>query len=502
MLYQFQKARGRGASLIAITTPDQQSVERSIASSSEDVPVIAMDSVRGLRALNKLGKTSLEVISERAGDMNPEEITDWPSVALLVTALRTKVTLIVHNAHRLVEGQDALRSIQGIMNLRDMFSSIGSTLVLLCTSWVAPPELGSDVLVIDDPLPRDNDRAKQILDLLDSAIGSGCEIDSLRYATEQCVRSTRGLSRYATEQTVSLSLEKDGLDVDQLDSRFVEAINSRQGLTLDTQIVPADDIGGLQNIKNFADKLNDSQIRPDLVVFIDEIDKALAGSATGGDNTGTSQEFLGEILKFMQDEDAQGLISLGPPGTGKSMIARCIGGVLDVPTVALDLGAMKTSKLGESGANIRMALKTLKQLARRTFWVATCNRLESGTVPPELRRRFKRGIWFFDLPNADERNDIWSIKLNQFGLKAQDRPDDSGWTGSDIEGCVEMAWAMNSTLCEVESFLPPPVSKAMASDLEALRRQADGRFISASDPGVYRYQTIEDMNQPKRKMEF
>jgi hypothetical protein len=44
---------------------------------------------------------------------------------------------------------------------------------------------------------------------------------------------------------------------------------------------------------------------------------------------------------------------------------------------------------------------------------------------------------------------------------------------------------MNSTLSEAAEFVVP-VSRSAAEEIEKLRTQADGRFLSASHAGVYR----------------
>lgn len=111
-------------------------------------------------------------------------------------------------------------------------------------------------------------------------------------------------------------------------------------------------------------------------------------------------------------------------------------------------------------------------------------------MPPELKRRFKRGIFYFDLPNADERGAIWKIYEKKFKLPKQKRPSDDGWTGAEIEQCCFTAWDLDVSLVEASTKVVP-VAKSAAKQIEALRNMASGTFLSASHPGVYRKKESE-----------
>jgi SpoVK/Ycf46/Vps4 family AAA+-type ATPase len=59
-------------------------------------------------------------------------------------------------------------------------------------------------------------------------------------------------------------------------------------------------------------------------VFIDEIEKAFAG--TGTDLSGVKTEMTGTILTYMQDREADGIVFVGPAGAAKSAAAKATGG--------------------------------------------------------------------------------------------------------------------------------------------------------------------------------
>ena len=120
----------------------------------------------------------------------------------------------------------------------------------------------------------------------------------------------------------------------------------------------------------------------------------------------------------------------------------------------------------------------------RSLWIATCNSI--GTLPTELRRRFTLGTFFFDLPSPEERAAIWKIYLAKYGVTGE-LPDDQGWTGAEIKECCRKAYRLKLTLKESAEYIVP-VFRSAADQIRTLRQQASGKFVSASNPGVYQFQ--------------
>jgi SpoVK/Ycf46/Vps4 family AAA+-type ATPase len=198
--------------------------------------------------------------------------------------------------------------------------------------------------------------------------------------------------------------------------------------------------------------------------------------------SGVKTEMTGTMLSWMQDRGADGTIFIGPPGAAKSAVAKAAGATAGIPTVAFDLSAMQSSLVGGSGERLRAALQVVDAISQgRSLWIATCNSITS--LPPELRRRFTLGTFFFDLPSAEEREAIWNIYRKRWDLTGE-RPDDEGWTGAEIKECCRKAWRLKLSLHESAEYIVP-VSRSAADQIEALRRQASGRFLSASQPGVF-----------------
>jgi hypothetical protein len=94
------------------------------------------------------------------------------------------------------------------------------------------------------------------------------------------------------------------------------------------------------------------------------------------------------------------------------------------------------------------------------------------------------------LPTAEERETIWEIYLKKYNVSGE-LPNDKGWTGAEIKECCRKAHRLGITLMQAARYIVP-VSRSAAEQIKALRQMAPGKFISASTPGVYRYQE----NQP------
>ncbi len=141
--------------------------------------------------------------------------------------------------------------------------------------------------------------------------------------------------------------------------------------------------------------------------------------------------------------------------------------------------------MGASGDRLRTALKTSEAVSQgRTLFIATCNKI--ATLPPELRRRFTLGTFFFDLPSAEERGTIWKIYTRKYATSGEP-PDDEGWTGAEIEECCRKAYRLKISLQDAARYIVP-VSRSASEEIKSLRLQASGKFISASAPGVYQYE--------------
>jgi hypothetical protein len=298
---------------------------------------------------------------------------------------------------------------------------------------------------------------------------------------KQAAIALTGLPTFQADQIASMNLAQSGIDLPGLWEAKYAAIEQVKGLAIYRGTERYADIGGVPEVKRFLSLLSNGGDPFTSVIFIDEIEKALAGTA--GDTSGTSQDQHQALLTEMQDTDAYGILLIGHPGACKSMIAKATGNEAGVPCIVFDLGATKASLVGESEANIRAALRCIRAMAGgRPLWIGTCNSI--GNLSPELRRRFTLGTYVFELPTTEEQAAIWPIYLKKYGLKKQAIPSVPGWTGAEIKQAAFLAKTLNVPLAESVKFVVPLV-QAAPDRIEKLRREASGRYLSANAPGTY-----------------
>lgn len=485
---QFDIARRAGVPIISINTTDPASTIKRIMVLHSSAPIAQWDVINGVQALTaNLTDTVVNINRLPDGSVNPALATGNPVEALIKTAaLPSSSILFFHNAQlfmdKLSPGGLAAPIIQAVWNMRDAYKKTKKTLVLLSPAFPVPAELEHDVFVIDEQLPSDQDLATLIVRTFTS--------NGLKKPTKKLlptlIDATSGLAEFPIQQIVSMSTTrarngKPKIDIDQLWRRKIEKINNVAGLLIHRTGPRFSDIGGNQNIKDLLLRVARSDNRPRLVVFIDEIEKAL--QAAGQDTSGVTTDQLKVLLTEMQNNGWTGLISYGFPGTGKSALAKAFGQEAGAITVEADLGAMKNIYVGSSEARMRAFVKIIKAMGgSKVFFIATCNMIE--ILKPELKRRFKKGIYFSDLPDKAERNVIWDIYFRKFGITNQEKPIDDGWTGAEIENCCETAHELNIPIKNASRFLTI-VSQSM--DVNKVRKAASGKYVSTQHPGVYQY---------------
>lgn len=185
-------------------------------------------------------------------------------------------------------------------------------------------------------------------------------------------------------------------------------------------------------------------------------------------------------------ESPKGIVNVGPPGTGKSLIAKAIAGVLNVPLIRLDFGKVFNSLVGSSEERIRTALRMVSYMAPCVLFVDEIDKGlggigggggDSGTssrvlgtfltwlqdnqapvftmvtannirgLPPELMRkgRFDE-IFASSLPDDVDRRTILDIHLRKRGWDLAGFPEQMisrivnasiGHSGAEIEAAVK-----------------------------------------------------------------
>lgn len=154
-------------------------------------------------------------------------------------------------------------------------------------------------------------------------------------------------------------------------------------------------------------------------------------------------------------EPPKGMVLVGVPGSGKSLVAKAIAGELGVPLVRLDFGKVFSSFVGSSEQRMRQALRHVESMAPvvlladevdkglggisggssdsgvsmrvlgsfltwlqdceyPVFTMMTANNVDA--LPPELLRRGRfDAIFSTSLPTAQERKEVLAIHLAKRG---------------------------------------------------------------------------------------
>jgi SpoVK/Ycf46/Vps4 family AAA+-type ATPase len=144
----------------------------------------------------------------------------------------------------------------------------------------------------------------------------------------------------------------------------------------------------------------------------------------------------------------------------------------------------RTLRLRRVGPALRTLLCWLNDHESDVFFVGTCN--DIAKLPPEFSRaeRFD-GVFFLDLPEAQQRQAIWRQYLALFGLEVkQSLPADKHWTGAEIRACCRLAALLDIPLAEAAQNVVP-VAVTAADAVDRLRSWAEGRCLSADQAGIY-----------------
>lgn len=492
---QFMAARRAGTPLIAIKTLDPEATMRRLQlKMNPETPIIQWDAVRGMTGRNKIGEETAAVAAA------PLSLVGLGPVAMLADVCPklpyrqdvdepTNPVVFMLNAHHFFEASNSSRTdvIQAVWNLRIPFRDSLRSLVMLAPDFNFPPEIQHDILILDEPLPSDAELSRIIKETTGAA-GVKVTDDQLTDA----INALRGLSAFEAESSVAMSLTKSVLKVNELWLRKKQLISATPGLTVWVGGQKFDGLGGLDEIKRRFRRIIAGKAKPRVIVWIDEVEKML------GDGTGqTSSDQFGVLLSEHADKEYDGVVLMGVPGAAKSDFAKAIANESGCITIKLDLGdARGNGFVGQAENEIRDAFKIIEAVGGHggAFFVLTSNDIR--VIKPELKRRMKKGIWFFDLLTQEERDLVWEIYFNKYpdvDRSQRAEVNDQGWTGAEIKNCVQTAWEENVSLAEAARSIIP-VATSGAEDIERMRRESAGRFNSASYAGVYVYPSSPEMN--------
>ena len=321
-----------------------------------------------------------------------------------------------------------------VRKVRDLFSNLKDTkktVILICPRLSLPGDLEKEITYLDLPLPSRDELGA----MLDQAVAEIREIaeegdERTREALaviepqladrDKIVEAGAGLTRAEWENVIAKCFVSRRLETSLINQEKRQII--KKGGLLEFFETPESmaSVGGLANLKAWLTKAK-LRFTP----------KAKAFGLT----------------------PPRGILLVGPPGTGKSLVAKVASHELQIPALRLDMSMIASKYYGETSNNIRKALDMADAVAPVEFWldevekmfasgqggsggheetmrslgavlthfeestqpvfrIATCNQIQN--LPPEFMARFEK-VFFVDLPSAAERQEIFAIHLRQVG---------------------------------------------------------------------------------------
>ena len=430
-----------------------------------------------------------------------------------------KAFLILKDIHHYLKNGDQKYSPEIIARIKSIAqrtmsrnNNVYTTIFLVCSELVIPPELEEMITVFDVPLPDNTEIERIIIDYAEDF-----QIQLTDEVLNELVVSFKGLSDFEIRQILNLAYQQSGTIDDKANELILkekEQIIKKSGIL---KIIPVnskmDEVGGLANLKEY--------LRVKSSIF-NNLDKA--------------REYGIGIPK--------GILIAGMPGCGKSLTAKATAAQFNVPLLHLDIGRLMDKYVGESESNLRRAIKTAEAVAPCVLWideiekafagigqqsggsdvitrlfgffltwlqekespvyvVATAN--DTKILPPEFLRRFDK-LFLVDFPNTEERREIFKIHLSKRNkLKDVDiirlAKDTEGYSGADIESVVnetiETAFVSGDNSITTEKLLQTikstkPITVKLSKKIEQLYESYDGLDFEEANGEEKQFSEEED----------
>ncbi len=397
-----------------------------------------------------------------------------------------------------------------VRRLRDLTIALKTsykTVVLVSPILRVPEELEKDISVIDFPLPTLLDLEKQLDYIINSVKNNrNVQINLQSGDKERILQAAQGLTLVEAENVFAKAIVAKGRidpqDIPVILAEKKQIIKKGGILEYFSPRENLDDVGGLDHLKDWMRK---------------------RGQA------------FSEKARDYGLPHPKGVLLIGVSGSGKSLVAKAVASLWNLPLLRLDIGSVFSGLVGSSESNIRSVIKTAESVAPCLLWIDELDKGLSGSqssnfsdggttarvlssfltwmqektspvfliatandisaLPPELLRkgRFDE-IFFVDLPSKPERMDIFNIHLSKrnrdpanFDVQLLGELS-QGFSGSEIEQVVisalydsfdEEREVSNQDLIATlrESV---PLSHTMRESIDALRQWAQTRARPAS----------------------
>ncbi len=473
--------------LITIETRDERRVTRLFSRLAVKLgqPVMAWSATAGLQRIDV--------------ELAPQRHASEPQQALgQIKATSTPTIYLLLDFHPYLADPLNVRMLKEIA--LDYYT-LQHTLVLVSHGLDMPPELESFTACFNPSLP-DRDGLQAIIREEAghwSRAHRGSKVKTDKQTLDTILRQLGGLTEVDARRIIRNVIHDDGAingdDFARVTQGRYQLLESSGALSVEFDTADFDAVGGLRNLKRWISLRRTAFLEPD-----------------------------GQL------DTPRGILLTGVQGGGKSLAARAVAGMWQLPLLRLDFGTLYNRFFGETERNLREALQAAEAMAPCVLWideiekaiasgdydsgtsrrilgnlltwmaerkapvfiVATANAIEQ--LPPELIRKGRLDeIFFVDLPDAPTRAEIFAIHLRSRGLKAADfdlielANLTEGFSGAEIEQAVvaghylarEQQTLLDSGHLRMEIEQTRPLSQVMAEKTERLRAWASGRTVAA-----------------------
>jgi len=382
--------------------------------------------------------------------------------------------LVLENFHRFLGSAEIVQALARRIQLGKRQRTF---IICLSPAAALPPELEKQFVILQHALPS-REELLTIAQELAAPEELGDDLDSV-------VSAAGGLTRYEAEGAYSLSLVRTGrLTAQVIADVKSQQLRKTNLVTLHEGSERFADLGGMEAIKTFCQRAlrPGARCRPRGILLVSPpgCGKSALGKAIGSKvGRPTLRLDVGALLGSLVGETERNVrraLAIA------EAMAPCVLFVDEIDKALAGIGGG-----GDAGVAARLfgtLLTWLSDHASDVFVVATAN--DVSRLPPELARaeRFD-GVFFVDLPSRQQKDAIWRIHRTRREIDAADAlPDDQLWTGAEIAACCRLAALLELTLVEAATHLVP-VAVSAADNLAQLRRWASGRCLSADAGGVY-----------------
>ncbi|MCT7951722.1 AAA family ATPase [Ancylothrix sp. C2] len=487
--------------LIYLVTSEEERSEQAIAMIAQSRPqqkVFVWTVTHGIVEYGQPRNTT------QHNTVSPEAAVEW------VIRQREPGIFIFKDLHPFIDSPATTRW------LRDAIASFKGTqkaIILMSPVQTVPIELEKEVVVLDFPLPT----MAELNLVLSNQLQESRNRKITTETREKLLKATLGLTKDEAEKVYRKAYVTTGklteAEVDIVLSEKKQLIRRNGILEYIEEDETIDSVGGLDELKRWL--------------------------------TQRSNAFTERAREYGLPQP-KGMLILGVPGCGKSLIAKTTCRLWGLPLLRLDMGRVYDgSMVGRSEANLRNALKTAESISpvilfideldkafagtsgsadsdggtssrifgsfltwmqeknSPVFVMATANRVER--LPGEFLRkgRFDE-IFFVDLPTSEERQEIFKIHLlkrrreiDRFDIEQLAKVSD-GFSGAEIEQAIIAAmydafaqdreFTQLDIIAAIKATLP--LSKTMTEQVTALRDWARQRARPAA-ASVAEYQRLE-----------